>query len=189
MKTPSHLAIAYLLSRCPRAQALPARWLLAGAVLPDLPLMVVWTVLALGTDDPVTLRAAMDAVYFHDPAFLGLHHLLHSPVSVALLGFAAWQGQMWGLTGGRCLAALCLGAASHIAADLGTHAEDGALWLWPLDWVWRAEIGVSQWDGGRAAILMLAVELALCLVALAVRLGWIGRAGAHPGGMAQARSE
>lgn len=173
MKTPTHWALGYLATRWPPLANFPRRAVLAGAVLPDTPLILVWLALAAWSrgQPPGTLRAAMDRVYFGDPLFITAHHLFHSPASIMLLAVFALQARRAGMALARPLAGFLAGAACHVAADVPSHRADAALILWPIDWSLRPPLGLSQWDGPGAPLL-LTVEAAICAVAALV---WLRR--------------
>lgn len=194
MKTPTHMAIAFLAARLlPGREGARYRWAVLGALAPDVPLILVGLycgiavgVSALGGGCSTGFEERIGAVYFGSDLFIALHHLLHSPLSLLILA--------WGvLAAGWCFCFsprkglwFLFGAASHAGIDLVTHARDGLLVLWPLNWRYRFDAGVDQWDAAGAAYSVLAIEVAILSTLLAILFWhWMERRlvvyGSHPG--------
>jgi len=131
-----------------------------GAVLPDAPLFAAGLFSWLQTICEylgLSFVAHMDAFYFDSAGFIALHHLLHSPTSLAML-LCFWLGlKHFERTDLRALWFLC-GAASHSVVDVITHAEDGILVLWPLNWNYRFNSGLDQWNMQGAGFWLAAFE-------------------------------
>jgi membrane-bound metal-dependent hydrolase YbcI (DUF457 family) len=166
MKTPSHFAIGWLLGQAlypgrPRQH----RTVMVGATIPDLPLIIVYLYCLLQArlfpgSLPMSeaIRARMDSFYFGSDEFIFIHHLLHSPVAIGFIFLFAWLVSRRQLPGAGIIRAFGIGALSHSLIDLVTHGQDGLLFLWPLDWSWRFDAGVSQWSMDGAAFTILLVE-------------------------------
>lgn len=152
MKTPTHLLAGYIFSRATRMTALDTRCFIAGACLPDLPIIVCWpalgvyTVITGGGFDISRFREIADRLYFSDSALAHLHNLLHSPVSLALLIL---------LTGilfpdrprlRRCLVVALVGAVTHSVIDIVSHVDDGPLVFWPVEQSIRVRGLFSHWN-------------------------------------------
>lgn len=167
MKTPTHLCLGWLLTRA--APDLPRdhkHLVLLGSVAPDIPLTLAFAGLHLTGHSP-NLRAAMDQLYFHDAIFITVHHLLHSPLNLALILFLSLQATLHGWARAQSLTCFTLGALTHALADTLTHGTDGLLVFWPVNWVYRFDAGINQWDTWQGALIILTLE-ALIIAATAI---------------------
>jgi len=149
----------------------------AGAVLPDIPLIAIAIFCALDVGMlpfapgfSAEFKVAMDSFYFDTPWFVGLHQLLHSPLSLLglylVLSACTTRDSVARFAGSWFLA----GSASHSAVDLLTHSKDGILVFWPFNWDYRFDAGVSQWDMGGAGATLITIETAMLVSALAATL-------------------
>lgn len=180
MKTPTHALVAYLLAKVSASGNRKVISLaVLGAIAPDVPLIAIALlcaaevgILPFSPGFGAAFQLAMDSYYFGTPWFIALHHLLHAPLPLLglylLLALFTARGSACRLGGSWFLA----GAASHAAIDLVTHAEDGILILWPLDWHYRFDAGVSQWDMGGVGAVLLTLEVSMLVSALFAAL-WI----------------
>ena len=168
MKTPTHLLIGYgLAALLPGSSRHKAGWVMLGAGLPDFPLLLVGLSCLVQSglfcawpgwaDHFVVL---MDGHYFGNPAFVTAHHLLHSPVSLLALGGAWYGARRYFAFSDMRVAWFLAGAASHSLVDIFTHAQDGILVFWPLDWRYRFDSGLHQWDMQGTGLWLLAIEMA-----------------------------
>lgn len=172
MKTPTHMLIGIVVGRfLPGNGRYKSLWVAFGAAAPDIPLILValycWGVMTLFpcvSENCQDFVSFVDYFYFENSIFIASHHLLHSPTSLLLLSailFSQWRKnrilvyrEWWFLTG----------ATSHAVIDLFTHAEDGLLVFWPLNWHFRFNSGVSQWDMQGAGQVILLVEVSFCIL-------------------------
>lgn len=179
MKTPSHLLIGYGCAAAFGWRGGLRRACLLGAVVPDVPVAAVWSVLAAsvvwregGYVQPL-VQAEMDALYFSDSVMVALHNLLHAPLSLAGLALLSllvfWRN---GTCRTYCLAFLA-GAATHAVADILSHVSDGPLVLWPLDNSLRLTGPFSHWDPAYGGLWVTGCELAVALaLGTASFFGW-----------------
>jgi hypothetical protein len=130
---------------------------LLGAVLPDIPFFVLtvlggiyYTWLAPVPTGESPLIYMHMTLYFNDPLWLAVHNVLHAPVVLATLGLVGYGGirtvQPRASTWGAILFWFALGAGLHSVIDIFTHAGDGPLLLFPLNWTFRFNSPVSYWD-------------------------------------------
>jgi len=171
LNTPTHLLIGAGLRRALRARPWPrwAVWL--GSVAPDVPLYLLcfgalWYYRQVrGWEGERTARHMFDYLYFHDPWWLGLHNLLHSPTSLLLLFVGATALRRYGLGTAFWLQSFLVACAVHALVDILTHHDDGPLLFWPFHWQTRFRSPVSYWDhrhyGSEVAVLELALVLGL----------------------------
>jgi hypothetical protein len=169
MKTLTHLAVGYLLGRVACARGRQLRAFLCGAVIPDIPVMMVGIYVWFGGGTGLEFSARMASIYFEDPLLIIAHSLLHAPLSL----FGASVCMLRTCLGGRALTSalyLFAGTLIHTTLDLLTHHDDGPLLLWPLDWETRYLSPVSHWDKQHYAIWVVAFEGFIVGVALMLAL-------------------
>lgn len=154
MQTYSHFLLTAVFKRALKLQsAKDGVALLAGSAAPDVPLVL----LSLGyvvdrryirrhLPDKTRCSPTYNQLYFNNPWWIAAHNSLHAPLPLfvlALLGLLLRQ---------RWLLWFVLGAGLHTAVDIFTHADDGPVLLFPLDWKRRFKSPISYWDpryGGR----------------------------------------
>ena len=159
MQTYSHLlATAVLRSKIqPQTAESQGKALLAGSVLPDLPLAL----LSIGyvidrrylrphLPDKTRCSPTYNDLYFNNPWWIAAHNMLHAPLPVFLLTLIGYlrRNKGWG----QCLFWFAIGCGMHTAVDIFTHADDGPVLFFPIDWHKRFHAPVSYWDpmhGGR----------------------------------------
>ncbi len=141
--------------------------LLAGAVAPDLPVILLFAgTIAIERLHGTPFRECVErfsASYFHDPLWITAHSLLHSPPSLftgfVLVFILASNGSRLPLASFLC------GCTLHSLADFATHYDDGPLLLWPFDWATRLHSPVSHWDPAHFGIPFLCAEVVMNIAA------------------------
>ena len=172
MNTQTHLLLALAaLSRRPRELERPASTpavelaLLAGAVLPDASLFVMWGQARLAG---VPEARIWSELYYSD-RWQEIGAMTNSLPLFALVALLA------ALAGGRlvgaaararpfasALLALGLAATLHVLTDLPLHHDDGHPHFWPFsDWIYASP--VSYWDPAHHGRAWSAIETALAL--------------------------
>ena len=163
MNTPAHLIIAAALYARPtetkgdgKASATGAA--LLGGFFPDFSLYFafVWSTFVLGRS-PETFfgvdyfSPGLQSIFAIDNSFL---------LTGAVFALALWLKR-------DVLAAAAGSALIHIAADFPLHHDDGRAHFWPVsDWVFESP--VSYWDRNHYGGIVGALEIALCLILLAI---------------------
>jgi hypothetical protein len=151
LNTPAHAVVnlAVLGDRVPRA-ALPV---LAGAVLPDVPMLVFYGW------EKLMLHMPEGRIWGHDyfvsawqPVIDGLHSF-----PLALLGFAA----AWALRSPRA-AAFFASLFLHSVGDFPLHHDDAHRHFFPFS-DWRFASPVSYWDPRHYGLIVGPLELAAVL--------------------------
>ena len=188
MNTPSHLILTAAAAELVPPRRIVRSAALWGAIAPDLPLILlsaggyVYFHHVLGRPVGATMRHMYTDLFFHDPAWIALHNLLHAPLLLlgGLLGLwwskpdreAFWKSwPVWFL----------LSCLLHTLIDIPTHHDDGPLLFFPLDWQTRFSSPVSYWDSKHFGTRFMAIEGALDILLLgflAVRwlLRWLSPA-------------
>ena len=181
MNTPTHLVVNWSLARA-SGQEYPLSAVLIGSVAPDIPLYCLslggaayygwWKGMPAGE----AARLMFDRLFFHNPWWISLHNVLHSPLMIVallgaiyafagkeqFLGVGTWPGWLsWFLVSCLC----------HTLLDIPVHHNDGPLLLWPLNWQWRFNSPVSYWHPAYYGVQCMIVE-AILLVTLTARLLW-----------------
>ncbi|GIK57458.1 MAG: hypothetical protein HND44_13165 [Chloroflexi bacterium] len=149
MQTYSHLLLTAVWR--PKIRDDETRALLAGSVLPDLPVVL----LSLGylldrryvrpyLPDKTRCSPTYNQLYFHNPWWIAAHNSLHAPLPLFLLGVTGylWRSHAWG----QRLLWFAVGCGLHTAVDIVTHADDGPVLLFPMDWHKRFQSPISYWD-------------------------------------------
>jgi len=186
MRTYSHfLLTAVIGDRLKHRMPVHTKALLLGAVLPDVPLLL----LTLGYMayrrwlDPLQLHEPIygpryDALYFHSPVWIAAHNVLHAPLLITLMtavGYLGWRRRTaWGFA----WLWFGIGCGLHSLTDILTHHSDGPLLLFPLDWTCRLWSPISYWDSRYHGDAVALVErlLDLCMLGY-FTIGWLRRRG------------
>jgi hypothetical protein len=125
--------------------------LLAGSVLPDVPLMALSIGYVLDRrylrphlPDKTRCSPTYNDLYFNNPWWIAAHNALHAPLPVISLGLIGYlrRRRVWG----ERLLWFAVGCGLHTAVDIFTHADDGPVLLFPLDWHKRFLSPISYWD-------------------------------------------
>jgi len=178
MQTYSHFLLTAVLQ--PRLQPEKSEQLnaalLAGSVLPDVPLALLSVgyvfdrrYLRPHLPDKTRCSPTYNYLYFNNPWWIAAHNLLHAPLPLFLLGLI---GYWWRHTAaGRWLFWFAVGCGLHSAVDIFTHADDGPALFFPLNWYKRFHSPLSYWDPAHNGRLVRLLEHLLDLF-LVVRLLW-----------------
>lgn len=165
MNTPAHLVVNLALLGRERPEV--ARWVAAGALLPDLPMFAfyLWQRVVAGAGE-----AHIWSTAYFEPAWQRLFDGFNSVPLFALLGVLAWalgqRGPAWG----------CASVLLHCFGDAFLHREDGHRHLWPLSDE-RFMSPVSYWDPAHHGALGSGLETLLVLGASLLLWPKAGRAG------------
>lgn len=180
MNTPSHLIINAAL----RKRAGPARLrgsaFLLGAVLPDLPLWLLWMGLycyeryLLGDLAINAMDKQFDTLYFTNPLWIASYNTLHAPLLLLPALALLWRFRSQLTARGGWWFWFVAGCLVHTAIDIPTHSNDGPLLFFPLEWTIRFHSPISYWDPRHYGRQFTIFEFGLDLVLL-VYLGvpWV----------------
>jgi hypothetical protein len=181
VNTPSHLLINAALRRYTARRggpAIPRGPFLLGAVLPDVPLTLLWIGAFVygryvqGNPAITPMDESFDRMYFTDPLWIASYNTLHSPTLLLLALALLWRARTAGL--GRWWFWFLAGCLVHSAVDIPVHANDGPLLLFPFEWSIRFQSPVSYWDpryyGRQFAVFELLLDAALLAYLLWPRL-------------------
>lgn len=125
------------------------------------------------------MRYIFDTLYFKNPWWISLHHLLHAPLLLLLYALVLYPLR-------KNLIAYWLlwfvaGCTLHTLVDIATHYNDGPLVFFPLNWTYRV-YSISYWDRAHGGTWFAPLELALDLFLLAyLIIPWLGKRGKRKG--------
>jgi hypothetical protein len=173
VNTPSHLIInAALRKRATSAGlTIPRGPFLLGAVLPDIPLTLLWIgayvwYRSIQGDPSITLMdETFDRLYFTHPLWIASYNTLHSPTLLLAALALLWRFRTASAGRGRWWFWFLAGCLVHSALDIPVHVNDGPLLFFPFEWSIRFQSPVSYWDprhyGRQFALFELLLDLAL----------------------------
>ncbi len=136
-----------------------------GGVLPDIPFFLLtvmgglyyWIVGATPTGEPPMVYMHM-TLYFTDPLWIAAHNLFHAPLILLPLGLFGYWGMKSNRRWGAVLLYFALGAGLHSLIDVFTHANDGPVLFFPLNWTYRFSSPVSYWDPQHFGLYFVPLE-------------------------------
>ena len=181
MQTYTHFLLAAVLRRHLKKKGSdPGNAFLAGSVAPDVPL----TLLSLGyvvdrryirpeLPDKTRCSPTYNFLYYNNPWWITTYNFVHAPLPIFTYWLIGRWGQKQQKSWGEPLTWFALGLGSHALADVFTHADDGPLLLYPLEWHARFSAPVSYWDEKHGARWFRLVEH--LFVALAALFLWLTR--------------
>jgi membrane-bound metal-dependent hydrolase YbcI (DUF457 family) len=152
MNTPSHLIITAALDKGLSRVPIHRPAFLWGSIAPDLPLWIlslggmIYYRFILGWSMRDTFNYLFDELYFHDPLWMSCHNFLHSPVIIGLGIVLVANKRQWIGSRQRWLFWFFGACLLHSTIDIFTHADDGPLLLFPLEWSFRFNSPISYWD-------------------------------------------
>ena len=174
MRTYSHLLLTAALRPHMRQDETLA--LLAGSAAPDVPLALLTLGYVLDRrflrphlPDKTRCSPTYNQLYFNNPWWIAAHNSLHAPLPLLLLALVGFLGR--GHAWGRRLVWFAIGCAGHTAIDIVSHAEDGPVLLFPLDWHKRYHAPISYWDEARGGRLFTLLEHLLDILLALYLLG------------------
>ncbi len=145
--------------------------------MPDIP----YALLTLGTyvyyqfvlqqDISGVMENVVHVAYFNNPWWIAAHNFQHSPTALILYAILLWRfvGRIG--TRGHWWLSYVFGNMVHSAFDVLTHATDGPVLFWPIDWQTRFHSPISYWDKAHYASQFFWVELGINLVLLGYLFG------------------
>lgn len=153
MNTPSHLIInAALRKRVGGALAIPRSAFLLGAVLPDVPLWLLWMGAygyyryGLGDRSITIMDERFDRLYFTNPLWIAAHNMLHAPILLLIALVLLWRFRALPDTHRGWWFWFAAGCLVHTALDIPVHRDDGPLLFFPVEWSIRFHSPLSYWD-------------------------------------------
>jgi len=165
---PSHLVInAAIEKKFGKKLNIAKSAFLLGAVLPDIPLGLlmlgsyVYYGFILGQDTVNLMDTFIHPAYFQNPWWIAAHNFLHSPLLLIVVIAALWGFRQKSGTPGHWGLWFALGCLIHALIDIPTHAGDGPLLLFPLDWQTRFNSPVSYWDPSYYGVQFMIFETLL----------------------------
>lgn len=176
MNTPSHLIINAALRKravAGGAVAIARGAFLLGAVLPDIPLGLLWVGAyifyryLIGDASFTPMDPRFDQLYFTNPLWISAYNVLHAPLLQLLVLALCRGGRLAAGTRRNWWFWFAAGCMVHTALDIPTHGDDGPLLLFPLEWSIRFHSPVSYWDprhfGRQFGVFELALDIGLLI--------------------------
>ena len=125
---------------------------LLGSIAPDLPLWIL-SISSIGYYHFIqgwslgdTFHLIFGKLYFHNPFWIASHNLLHSPILLLLGLSVVWRSRRNIGSRSRWFFWFLLACLFHSFVDILTHANDGPLLFFPLEWTIRFFSPISYWD-------------------------------------------
>lgn len=166
MKTPTHLAINYLIFSRIGIQKKYQKMFLLGGILPDLPLCIFFILACLYSGNFSQGLALFRNYYDQNLYVIAAHNVLHSPVSLAMIStLCFFVGRHR-----QSLKMFVAGCFSHSLVDIYTHVDDGPKVFWPLEQKAQFASVVSHWDARYGGEWVMLAELVIVVLAACLRL-------------------
>ncbi len=152
MNTYSHFLMTAALDKSLPRVPIVKRAFLLGSVAPDLPLWILsissisYYHFIQGWSLRETFNYIFDELYFYNPFWIASHNFLHSPILLLLALCFLWQSRRHIGSRSRWLFWFVVACILHSVVDIFTHADDGPLLFFPLEWTIRFHSPVSYWD-------------------------------------------
>lgn len=178
MQTYTHILLTAVIQRQlqRRGIATERQALLVGAFAPDVPLTLISIGYVLDRrfirrhlPDKTRCSPTYNELYFNNPWWIAAHNSLHAPLPVLALGLLGIVARRQGWA--RPLFWFAASCGLHTAVDIVTHADDGPVLLFPLDWHTRFRAPLSYWDPKYGGRLFRIWEHLLDLLLIAVLIG------------------
>jgi Zinc dependent phospholipase C len=168
LNTPSHFIIHAALAKRVSNPKLIRSAFLWGAVAPDFPLMLLsigggFYFRNQGMNSREAAHLMFDRLYFHNPWWISVHHLLHAPFLLLLYALVLYPLRKYRVA--YWLLWFVAGCGLHTFVDILTHYDDGPLVFFPLNWTFRVH-SISYWDPRHGGAWFGWLELALDLFLL-----------------------
>ncbi|MEM9940468.1 MAG: metal-dependent hydrolase [Planctomycetota bacterium] len=171
MNTPSHWLMTISVGKIgPWKQNCP-KWALGlGSIAPDIPLYflsfggIAYFGWWLGWDMKTVERHLFANLYYHDPAWISLHNILHSPTMIGLILLLIFPLQKTFPSACRWLKFFLFACLMHSLVDVVTHFDDGPVLFFPFNWNYRFSSPVSYWDPAHHGRIFMVFEVLLDLL-------------------------
>jgi hypothetical protein len=184
MNPPSHFLVNAALRKWATTSgtiSIPRSFLI-GAVLPDVPLTLLWIGAYVyerylqGNLAIHLMDEQFDQLYFTNPYWIAAHNLLHAPILLLLAIGLLWRFRTVPKSRAGWWFWFAAGCLVHTMLDIPTHVTDGPLLFFPLDWSTRFHSSISYWDPHYHGREFTIFELSLNLILLGYLIGpWLMR--------------
>ncbi|HAA28267.1 MAG TPA: hypothetical protein DCE56_12030 [Cyanobacteria bacterium UBA8553] len=152
MLTPSHFLMTAVIDKSfPRIPIVKSAFLL-GSVAPDLPLWflsigsLIYYHFLKNWSLSDSFHLIFDELYFHNPFWIASHNLLHSPIFLLFSLRLLWRSRRNIGSPSRWFFWFLVACLLHSFVDIFTHADDGPLLFFPLEWSIRFHSPISYWN-------------------------------------------
>lgn len=174
MNTQSHILMGVVLFGRSTPRLLWAG--LIGGLLPDLPMIVIFTTLkSAGIGDREIFRTLFFQNWWQIANAIGHSFLLWG----ALLAFGLWLRRRMPRPG-SCVTVVAAAALTHCVVDFFVHREDAHMQFWPLS-RWKFVSPVSYYDPAHYGLYFGLFEATLGLLMAAILVRRIGNVWARAG--------
>ena len=135
----------------PRVPIVKSAFLL-GSIAPDLPLWILsissisYYHFIQGWSLADTFNFVFGELYFHNPFWIASHNFLHSLIILWVALSLLWRARRNIRSRKRWLFWFFVACLLHTGVDILTHANDGPLLFFPLEWTIRFHSPISYWD-------------------------------------------
>ncbi len=125
---------------------------LIGSITPDMPLWflsiggIIYYHWIKGWSLNKVFNYLFDGLYFHNPFWIACHNVFHSPILLLLGLTLVWRYRNHIGSPHRWCFWFLIACIFHSFVDIFTHADDGPLLFFPLEWTIRFNSPVSYWD-------------------------------------------
>lgn len=164
MKTPTHVAINYLIFSRLGMDKKYSKFFLLGGAMPDIPICLAFAALFLWSENLANTVAIFRSLYEGNVIMIGLHNVFHSPLSLGMLLVGSFLAGPYKTRFEFSIA----GCFVHSFIDIYTHVDDGPLMFWPFDLDSRFTSRISHWDPsyGGEFVLMTEICILICTISL-----------------------
>lgn len=152
MNTLSHFLMTAALDKSlPRVPIVKSAFLL-GSIAPDIPLWILsissisYYHFIQGWSVREAFKVVFGQLYFHNPFWIASHNFLHSPLLLVLLLSLLWRWRRNIGSLSRWFFWFLFACLLHSVVDIFTHASDGPLLFFPLEWTIRFNSPISYWE-------------------------------------------
>ena len=154
------------------------RALLLGSILPDVPFILLTLVgeiyfrwfAKLPTSGTI-MEYLHFTLFFMNPIWIIGHNFFHSLIINSVLIALGYYGWRHAIQSGLPLFWLAVSMQFHTVIDVFTHASDGPLLFFPLNWSYRFASPVSYWESTHLGRVFMLLEYSMDLLIIGY-WGW-----------------
>ncbi len=164
MKTPTHVAINYLIFSRLGLDKKYSKFFLLGGAMPDVPICLAFATIFLWSEDLTNTVTVFRGLYESNVVLIGLHNIFHSPLSLLMMMLFAFVAGPYK----KQFEMFIAGCFIHSFIDIYTHVNDGPLMFWPFDLESRFTSRISHWDPSYGGEFVLIAEVCILITTLSL---------------------